>query len=91
MWGPFTLLFSKYQADNAKTWAQGPVSSCRGIIAAGLYTTPFEVALAGGPVSQQEKHSAWDCGTVYNSSVDRPSHNPIVGMLRWKPRSSCLN
>ncbi|KAK4134023.1 hypothetical protein BT67DRAFT_496799 [Trichocladium antarcticum] len=67
------------------TWAQGPVSSCRGIIAAGLYTTPFEVALAGGPVSPQEKHSAWDCGTVYNSSVDRPSHNPIVDLVIHPP------
>ncbi|KAL2015653.1 hypothetical protein VTK56DRAFT_5052 [Thermocarpiscus australiensis] len=66
-------------------WTQGPVKTCRGIIVTGFHPKPFEVALSGGSGSQQEKHSVWDCGTVYGDAADQPSENPIVDLVIHPP------
>lgn len=59
---------------------QGPVTSCRGLIATGFDLKQFEVNLLGGPSHQTEKHSVWDCRTVYREEDEHASQNPIAGM-----------
>jgi hypothetical protein len=45
----------------------------------GLHAVPFELALTGGTVWSQEKHTTWDCGTTYVKPHQQQCLNPIVG------------
>ncbi|KAH6856303.1 gpi-anchor transamidase-like protein [Chaetomium sp. MPI-CAGE-AT-0009] len=66
-------------------WTEGPVSSCRGLIATGFDLKQFEVKLLGGPSHQTEKHSVWDCGTVYRENAEHASQNPIADLVIHPP------
>lgn len=68
------------KADNLQSWTLGHLNSCRGIIVTGFSLKSFEIVLPDGPAHQQEKHSVWDCGTVYSEPRDQRAQNPIVGM-----------
>ncbi|KAK4238559.1 hypothetical protein C8A03DRAFT_43735 [Achaetomium macrosporum] len=71
--------------DSVEIWAHGEVSSCRGLVATGFELKQFDVALSGGPTSQLEKHSAWDCGTVYRKDTGQLSQNPIIDLVIHPP------
>ncbi|KAK4103406.1 hypothetical protein N658DRAFT_493890 [Parathielavia hyrcaniae] len=66
-------------------WTQGSVRSCRGLIAAGFDLKQFNVVLSEFPSHRQEKHSPWDCGTVYREGADQGSQNPIVDLVIHPP------
>lgn len=70
---------SEQTDTTSKIRTQGTVTSCRGMIATGFRAKPFEVVLSGETAYRQEKHSIWDCGTVYDEPDGQISENPIVG------------
>ncbi|KAL2164792.1 hypothetical protein VTH06DRAFT_88 [Thermothelomyces fergusii] len=66
-------------------WTVDGVSSCRGLIATGFDLKQFHVALTGDSQHRMDKHSAWDCRTVYREDAGHGSENPIADLVIHPP------
>lgn len=67
------------ELTNTQIWTVDNVSSCRGLIATGFNLKQFHVTLTGESQHHIDKHSAWDCRTVYREDAEHGSQNPIAG------------
>ncbi|KAB5545875.1 gpi-anchor transamidase-like protein [Coniochaeta sp. 2T2.1] len=71
-------------------WTKGQSKVVRGLVVTGLHVKPFEVSISGpqpfpSPFSP-EPHPTSTCRTTYlDTSLDRPSTNPIVDLIVHPP------